>query len=117
MGVLQLMMGHQSSGVAPAVVTITPDPATASTVTPTAASVSPTAGVTSGVGPFTYLWSIASGGVGCTLTNATLATCTIATTTGLPGQFRTGTLNCDVTDTGNASLVSSDTGDFELEVS
>ena len=117
MPVVQLMMGYQAAGgVSPAaVVTVTPDPSSGDTMFPTPASVSVTASIVGGTGPFTYAWSISSGGAGCTLTDSTLETCTVTTNTGLP-QSRSGTLNVDVTDTGNGGLVSSDTGTFNLEV-
>jgi len=115
MPVVQLMMGYQASGVTPAVVTISPDPSDGLTLVPTPASTNGTAGIVGGVGPFTYLWTITAGGAGCSLTNTTTAICTATTNTGLP-QTRTGTWKVDVTDTGNGSLVSSDTGTFNLEV-
>ena len=115
MAITQLMMGYQASGVTPAVVTVSPDPSDGLSVAPGQASTNATAGIVGGIGPFTYLWTITSGGVGCTLTNTTTATCTVTTNTGLP-QTRTGTWNVDVTDTGNGGLVSSDTGTFNLEV-
>lgn len=115
MAITQLIMGYQAAGVSPAVVTISPDPSNGDSVFPTPASTSATAGIVGGVGPFTYLWSITAGGTGCTLTNTTTATCIATTNTGVP-QVRTGTWKVDVTDTGNGSLVSSDTGTFNLEV-
>lgn len=67
-----------------------------------------TATVTGEVGPLTYLWFWASGGVGIALTNTTSATCTLDSTG--TDQTRDGVLQCDVTDTGNGNLVRSDTG-------
>lgn len=112
MAIQQVMMMY--SGITAHSVTLSPDPATASTTSPTPCSTSVTAVVSGGVGPFTYSWSIVTG-AGVTLTNATLSSCTITTNTGSV-QTRSGTLKCDVTDTGNGSLVASGTGSYTLEV-
>jgi len=67
------------------------------------ASGTSTATVTGGVGPFTYAWAFVSGGVGITLSNATTATVGAVKEFGI--QTNSGTLRCNVTDTGNANLV------------
>lgn len=61
--------------------------------------------VTSGIGPFTYLWQWVSGGVGMTLSNTTSATVTI-TASGTNVE-RSGTIRCTVVDTGNSSYSAS----------
>ena len=115
MPVMQAIMMYRSAGVVNHTVSISPNPAGGASTTPSPAEVSPTANVLNGVGPFTYLWSITSGGAGVTLTNTTSATCTLTTNNGNI-QVRTGTLKCDVTDTGNGSIVASDTVTYTLEV-
>lgn len=112
MGVLQIRMMYK--GASSHAVSISPDPMDASSTSPTPASVVGTASVTGGVGPFTYAWSIVTGG-GVTLTNTTSAACTLTTNTGTP-QTRVGTIKCDVTDTGNGSLVASRTVSYTLDI-
>lgn len=71
-----------------------------------------TAAVTGGVGPFTYSWFWASGGIGIELSNTTSPTVSLASTG--TDQVRTGVIQCDVTDTGNGNLVRGDTGNVQI---
>lgn len=68
--------------------------------------------VTGGIGPFTYAWSWASGGVGMTITNATSVNCNVESIG--TDQVRSGTIQCVVTDTGNGNLVRSGTGEITV---
>lgn len=112
MSLQQVMMMYKGSTAH--TVTLSPNPADSSSVSPSLASVAVTADVSGGTGPFTYAWSIVSG-IGATLTNATSATCIITTNTGSVGA-RSGSIKCDVTDTGNGSLVVTGNGTYTLEV-
>lgn len=62
-------------------------------------SCSPSVAVSNGLVPYTYLWSFTSNPDGCTLANATSATCTVSKSfAGNTSGFANAVLQCQVTD-------------------
>lgn len=69
-----------------------------------------TANISGGVGPFSFSWFFAAGGVNITLINSSSQVCTASSTTS-PGPVdvhRTGTLQCTVTDHGAGGVQGQD---------